>query len=229
MVIEIVVLAVIVIAACAVLSRISIVGPTGLNPPKPEPRQPEPARVSSDGDELAHGWRILGPVAMVGAGGCALIAASTFLPDPLVMPRAVVVACFATALPLLVLSFATFADLRRKRRSILSTMESVAPDAWPTAAIVLGVFLLVALTGAGAPSGDPKVRDGEYFLNNHGVLTEISRDEYERYETLKRRTLAGVIGGLYTPGIALGLYAHGLGDASHQSVSRRGRRSKRRP
>jgi hypothetical protein len=224
-VIRIVVLLVVVIAACVVLSRVSVVGPSGLNPPKPapEPRRPD-RRVSSDADELVRSWRVLGPVAMVGAAGCALIAVSTFLPDPLVMPRVVVVSCFAGTIPLVMLSIATFAELKRTGRSVLSTMESAAPDAWPLAAVLLAAFLLIAFTGLGAPSGDPQARDGRYFLNNHGVLTEISREQHERYETLKRRTIAGSAGGLYTPGIALGLYSHGRSDASRRSAPGRGRR-----
>lgn len=221
MVATIAVLVVIVIAACVVLSRVSIVGSTGLNPPKPvpepEPLDPDGRRVSSDNQGLVDSWRVLGPVAIVCAGGCAVIAVSTFFPDPLVVPQAVVVLCAVAALPLTALSVATLKALKGKGRSVLSTMESVAPYAWPLAAIALGVFLLIALTGVGGPSGDPQVRDGRYVLNNHGVLTEISRDEYEKYEALSRRIVAGGIGGLYTPAIALGLYARRRSNVSRRS------------
>lgn len=212
MVVRVVVLAVIVVAACAVLSRVGVVGPMGLDPPKPASGPRGSARhVSSDAGELERSWRVLGPVAMVGAAGCALIAVTTLLPDPLVMPRAVIAVCAGAALVLLVLSVATFMSWKRMNRNVLSTMECAAPDPWPLAAVLLAVFLVIALTGLGAPGGAPQARDGRYFLNNHGVLTEISSDEYERYEALRRRMLAGGIGGLYTPGFALGLYAHRRG------------------
>lgn len=206
--ITVVVLAVIVLAACVVLSRISVVGPTALHPPEPAAAHPRGARASADGDDLVALWRVCGPIAIAGTIGSAAIAASTFLPDSLAMPRSVVATVAVGAFLLLVLAVATVIAMRRgRRRSVLSTIESVAPDAWPLAAIVVVVFGFVWLTSLGAPSGDPMERDGRYYLNNHAVLTEITRDEYERYETLSRRGGAALTGALYCPGIVLGLYA----------------------
>jgi hypothetical protein len=217
------VLVVATLAACVVWSRVGIVGPTALRPPEPTKRAKrgraqEPPREA----DLAALWLVLGPVAAVGAAGCAVVGASTFLRDGLVVPRAAVVACFATALPLVATYAVTVGQLKQKRRSVLSTIESGAPDAWPTGAILLVAFFFMALTGAGGPSGDATERDGRYFLNNHGVHTPISQDEYERYETLERRTIAGIIGAGYAPGIALGMYAYGLRNRDRERDRHRG-------
>jgi amino acid transporter len=213
--ITVVVLVVIVLAACVVLSRIGVVGPTALQPLEPAAAHPPGARASADGDGVVALWRVCGPIAIVGAVGAVAVVASTFLPDSLAMPRSVVATVAVGAFLLLVLAVATvIAMRRRRRRSVLSTIESVAPDAWPLAAVVVVMFGVVWLTSLGAPSGDPMERDGRYYLNNHAVLTEITRDEYERYETLSRRGVAALTGALYCPGIVLGLYAHGVAQRS---------------
>jgi len=164
------------------------------------------ARASAGADPAVAIWLVWGPVAVLGAAGCAVIAATTFLSEPLVVPRWVVVAVVVPALPICLISVATGLRMKRERRSILSTIESVSPSAWPAAALLFAAFAVIALTGFGGPAGDPTIRHGRYFLVSHGVATPISRGQYEKYELLERRSEAGVGGGLYTPGIALGMY-----------------------
>jgi hypothetical protein len=205
-VVGVIVLVVMVVAACLVFSRVGIVGPTALDPPKPTRPQgrPEPPEEA----DLVGLWRFFGPVAMMGASGCGVVVVSTFLPYSLVLPRALVVVWSVVLFPVMFLFVGTVSQMRRKRRNVLSRIEAAAPAAWPLAALLIAVFAVAGLTGATGPSGDAEIRDGRYVLTYRGVVTEIiSRDEYERYETLERRLIAGGTGALYAPGIALGLYA----------------------
>jgi hypothetical protein len=204
--IGIVVVVVAVVAACVLLARFNIVSPTApdQSPSRPSPRPA--ARPSPGADPAVAVWLVCGPVAMVGAAGCAVIAATTFLPDPLAVPRWVVVAVALPVLPICLLSVVTARRMRRKHRSVLSTIESVAPNAWPIAALLFAAFAVITLTSFGGPAGDPTIRHGRYYLVSHGVATPITREQYARYEPLERRSEAGVCGGLYSPGIALGMY-----------------------
>lgn len=209
-VVGVIVLVLATVAACVVFSRVGIVGPTALDPP-PTPTRPRGRREQPEEADLVGLWRVVGPVAMAGACGCGIVVVTTFLPNSLVLPRLVLIVCTVMLFPVMFLLVGTVSQMRRKHRNVLSRIETVAPAAWPLAALLIAAFAVAGLTGATGPTGDPDIRDGRYVLTYRGVVTEtISREEYERYESLKRRLIAGGTGALYAPGIALGLYARKL-------------------
>jgi hypothetical protein len=56
------------------------------------------------------------------------------------------------------------------------------------------------------PSGQPIERDGRYFLNDHGELTEISQDEYDHARSTWARTFAAVPAAFFATAALLSAY-----------------------
>lgn len=164
--------------------------------------------MADDQDGLTATWMLAGPVAVLSTVGCAVVVAASFV--PVEIPDAFAVAACLGALPVLLLSIVTLARMQRRRRDVLSTIEKVAPAAWPLAGLLFVLFWIAAATSIAGSEGDPRARDGRYFVVEHGVSTEISRDEYERQVVLHQRAIAGGAGALYGPGVGLGLYSFRL-------------------
>jgi hypothetical protein len=172
-----------------------------------------------DSDDLVGWWLVLGPVAMAVIAGCVVVGVATFVPGPLRLPEWLDAVFGLATVPVLLAAIVTGRRMQRRRRRILDEIESVAPAAWPTALFLLvGFVVLVMTAAAGGPDGEPEQRGDHYVLRYQRDITEITRDEYVRYENLDRRWAAGAVGALQTPGLALGLYALGRRRHDRQAV-----------
>lgn len=143
------------------------------------------------------------------SGSITLIAAmTTFLPGAPYVPEGIVMTLFVLVFPIYGVAFVRdviplnrmqraqpAADKRRwwqrSDRNLLRRLLDPIPRWIRVAFVCLSFLLWLSLMSSFAgPAGAPTAEDDRYFLNNHGKMTEVSKDEYDRAVAYSTRTFA---------------------------------------
>jgi hypothetical protein len=137
--------------------------------------------------------------ALVGFAWCVVVLVQSvspggpYLSTPVVLVSMLpVIAVFGITVVRLVIEFGS--DLR-DRRQLWRTISAVPPWAIAASAVAFAGFWLVGATSIVGMPGQPERGDGGYSINNHGVVSEISRDEYLTLTGREHRIFIGVAGG----------------------------------
>ena len=142
-------------------------------------------------------------------GSITLVAAlTTFLPGAPYVPEGVVMTLFVLVFPIYGVAFVReMIPINRVQRAQRAAGERrwwqgtdralfrrlLDPIPRTVRMAFVGLFFLLWLSGMSSfagPAGQPTERDGHYFLNNHGTVTEVSEEEYERALTYQTRGFA---------------------------------------
>ena len=139
------------------------------------------------------------PVGVAGAVGCGAIAASTFVSGAPHVPQGVVFVLFFGVFPLHLGSVLVLRKAREKGEITTSVVRQLPLVAIPAFAL----FWLSGLSGMLMRSGATEVHDGRYYASDHGELTEIDKDEYDKRRAGLTRLFSSVPGGFYVVGAAV--------------------------
>lgn len=145
-------------------------------------------------------WRYTGPVATALVGVSAIVVLTTFGAGEPLLPAG---AGFLGVPLLFVIHLGTvhsviLATRRSGDRKALMRMVFRIPY-YP--AFVL--FWLAGMSGLLAVGGVPKERDGRYYLDNHGIETEVTKGEFEDAVRSDVRAAAAVTGAFAVVAVAV--------------------------
>jgi hypothetical protein len=159
--------------------------------------------------EQGRGWRDVWerwalPVALVGVVVAGAVTASTFLADPPTVPAVVKVLLFLGIFPL---HLGTIFVLRESGEAPTDALRRLPPLVLAVAAAMFMAFALAGMTAVLGKSGATERHDGRYFLNDHGEISEITKDDYEQRRAGSARSSAAIPGAFYVAGAAVALLA----------------------
>jgi hypothetical protein len=147
------------------------------------------------------------PVGMVGAVVCAALAASTYLLGAPYVPAGVAALLFVGIFPLHLGTVFMLRELSPERRNLRGVLRRLPPAVVALTAVGFVGFWLIAMASLLGDAGSTEERDGRFYANDHGELTEITEDEYDERRAAESRLFAAVPGAFYAVGAAVGFLA----------------------
>ena len=159
--------------------------------------------------DIDRWWRFALPAAAIGCAVCGLVAAWSLLAGQALVPEPLVFPLFFGVFPVHVCTLIWWFRRRAAGPSAHLGFRDVLQELTTGWRVLLGavmaLFVLAPLLTAPRLRGGPVERDGRYFLNSHGELTEVSRDDYLRHQSYSQVTFTAFPGLFYAAGVGAGI------------------------